>query len=1619
MEIAYLWADVDAPAIAPPAVTREQTLPFGSLTWENFERLCFRLAHRGGDVEDARIYGERGQAQEGIDLYVRRATGNYETWQCKRYEEFTPSGLDKAVTKFLEGDWAKRTKRFRLALASSLNSTELCEEIEKQRARCSTLNIIFEPLDRDSLSVMMKDHPDLVDDFFDRPWVAAFNGPEAAAALSGRKLSRERKFAARRSLQALYATYFQTVDGGIPAAAPAFRGAVKPVPVFNRYVEPDVELVESIVESKQPSNSRPNDANANSGAPSTGGFRRREVRTKLALSAALATNETFLLVGGAGFGKSAALRVLVHSLLSEEPKFPVIAKAWGQRLPLLLPFAFLTRHFAGNETATVESALKLWLKVLGAKDDVLALLEEMLTDDRLLLLVDGLDEWQNREAAVSALTALATYAQTRRLPLVATARPLGFERISEVGPDWKRANLLPLSANQQRKFATYWFGHFHAAENGSDETALEQAVARDATDFANDLSQDPALSELSGVPLLLSVMIYLRLSGRVLPRSRLSALEELVKALLEDQPRRRAQASMQRIDQSVTRSPRIRRGIEYLAYCIHQEPNSLVLPTDRAAELLRDYFRGDLELSTGEAEEWAGRVLELGQSEFGLLVAPQEHHVGLLHRIFQEYLAAKYLARLSLERVKAYCAEAGRRGQWHEVTLTLLQLLERQGDTDLLIEELRKSVSDFLDEPGQQILLGRIAVANTNCSRSKAREIVSQVFSWIECGRWMPVRLALIREVTAGFESEQVGALVAARAERWFPGRLRWLHDVPAAAARKPTDETVSDLWNALHNCDSSYEYRQIAEALATFAETSPGMSDKFLGILKGAAEPELMAAALHALATGWPTHPALPALLEAASTVPAQELQRVGVLVRFKRGERSAEVRDALASFCREGQFLWPWEEEIVGALAAGWPHDPELKRDALERIRGIGFPGSWAPKPAIDYLLRGCPGDDDVARMVADQLSMDDRSHRKLIISDAHEALLKGFAKHPLVVPASEAWIERNAKEHYSPIDVAVIAQLGGAPKCRKALLEWLRSGKSTPAWIISALQEIAGPKNPELLDALTEYIRDDRRRSQAVRWLPEIIQDPEQLGRMLREVLRSNDIFNSCSALALLVEREGRDKPDLWAAVQEKLKNDAGGHYWRLAHRVLLKVWPDHPAIRELAKSRVYAEEMSLSAYYETYGEDPEIRPLLDRTMQVLHEDLRLEFVRALEPLVRRGVPAAVRTAEGFWDEPNGEARTLAARAYAQARARAGEQVHELATALSGDLKGFFAGSEQRRQAAVAALLELGRADLVATSDEDGKPLRLNIISNSHPNWEFVASMVEHWEFLAVATPDIWERFDHSPVVAAELAKAGKGAFALSETQVFEEAVRAGKQIEVEDVRALISLHGRSALLRDLFVARLQHFLPGRQQTMMVMERAAYRAMALYLARHFHGDMDVGKAMITVAASPMIHDVGLIALCQGWPDSPPIAAAAAELPRLIEAVEPVAAWLIASKADAGLMVKYLMRYPAKLMRDRLWEARDGITAVRTRLQSDHECREAVFAELKKVTEPDTLVALAKLLAPAMRNDHGFRTWISERVRAGRQSDRVLSELAFDVIANSCRPVEFALLETVLTRS
>ena len=108
-----ITADLNAPPdwvpTHPPVSTRLQVLPFGELTWENFERLCHRLASQEERIEYVARYGRSGQPQQGIDIFVRLANGKYEVWQAKPYEAISASDVKAVVKTFREGSWAAKS----------------------------------------------------------------------------------------------------------------------------------------------------------------------------------------------------------------------------------------------------------------------------------------------------------------------------------------------------------------------------------------------------------------------------------------------------------------------------------------------------------------------------------------------------------------------------------------------------------------------------------------------------------------------------------------------------------------------------------------------------------------------------------------------------------------------------------------------------------------------------------------------------------------------------------------------------------------------------------------------------------------------------------------------------------------------------------------------------------------------------------------------------------------------------------------------------------------------------------------------------------------------------------------------------------------------------------------------------------------------------------------------------------------------------------------------------------------------------------------------------------------------------------------------------------------------
>ncbi|RWB74595.1 MAG: hypothetical protein EOQ50_14880 [Mesorhizobium sp.] len=161
-------------------------LPFLGLSWEDFERLCRRLAEASGDVERAWAYGTRGQKQYGIDLLVRRTDDSYEVWQTKRYKKAIAGDVAAALEIFLKHPWAEKAKRFVLVFACALEETKVVESIEDAGTNLSSKGIGFDPLDAVRLTQRLIPHPEIVDDFFGRSWVEKVCPREALTRLAAR-----------------------------------------------------------------------------------------------------------------------------------------------------------------------------------------------------------------------------------------------------------------------------------------------------------------------------------------------------------------------------------------------------------------------------------------------------------------------------------------------------------------------------------------------------------------------------------------------------------------------------------------------------------------------------------------------------------------------------------------------------------------------------------------------------------------------------------------------------------------------------------------------------------------------------------------------------------------------------------------------------------------------------------------------------------------------------------------------------------------------------------------------------------------------------------------------------------------------------------------------------------------------------------------------------------------------------------------------------------------------------------------------------------------------------------------------------------------------------------------
>ena len=1021
------------PAVAP----RHQSLPLDKLSWENFERLCLRLERVDAELETCRVYGTRGQSQEGIDVYsVERATGKYRVLQCKRVERFGPSNLSAAVDLFLEGIWASTAVCFTLCTTLRLESTQILTEIEKQRERLRDAGIRFQIWDAAELDVPLKGQAEIVDDFFGRDWARLFCPPESIDSLQKRATGPE-VAQMRSKLAILYTRVFTAHDPGLSVEL----GSRNPIPLRDRYVVPDI--YEDRAETRQvetPRTTTPQQEAAGQGRQGLNANVQKLARAtdlprqRRRLSDWLSDQMRQVLIGGPGLGKSTLLRYVTLDVLSESPTLTQASSLQDTYLPVWVSFPFWTARIEESpHVLSILDIVQAWLH-LWSEDRLWPLFEAALNDERLLLMVDGLDEYRGEDSARSALAQLQVFAEQRNCRVLATARPAGYGRLGVQRTSWSATHLAEFTPAQQKEYAVRWFSQQREVlgeveEHGEQGAAIESA----ASSFMAELLSSADLSELAKTPLLLGLLLYLKSSSIPLPNSRYRAFGRLIEHLISVHPIARRRASMVRAQDNDLTPEDARIVFANLAFHLQAHLTEGLIDRRVAEDVVSQFLHDDVlgfGLSQIEARRQARTLLTLGEQALGLLVERGPQELGFLHRSFQEYLAAEHIARRPFadqsDFVKQHCTEP----IWQEVLLSLLHLTRRPEEVVALVSVMKDSAKFVSDRFITTPICCEIAVGDFQCPTPLARKICSDVIDEIEKSPWLRHRETLLQSLLAGLFSPKVRDLIEDRLRSWVPGRP-WRYSVPMALVQGAhSPDVVECLLRLLIDEDETIN-NQAGAALASLAGTHPEIANRLIELLGIAYPLSTQIAALNALAAGWPNHEEWPRIVSEIQDSPSMDLRMIAIRRKVDIGSQTLADRDQILAWAstRAGIRML-YGGSFAATLLEGWPGDELLKAKALEAIR----PNSWGDdlmdmEVALVVLGQGF-GDN---REVLDAIALTIKDDQRQYIWMHHCAWLsERFKGVPEIVEAVDEWAEQ-ARRRFD--ERGLILRPNWMHRCRQA--------------------------------------------------------------------------------------------------------------------------------------------------------------------------------------------------------------------------------------------------------------------------------------------------------------------------------------------------------------------------------------------------------------------------------------------------------------------------------------------------------------------------------------------------------------------------------------------------------
>ena len=1612
---------------SPPVTTRVQNLPFDQLSWQNFEKLIFRLASKNCEVEHCATYGRAGQSQDGIDVYTRLSGGGYICWQAKNRANTTESVITDAVHNFLNGRWVDSTKRFILCSSASLQDTKLQNTIEKFADCLKQKGIVFEALDGNQLSEKLRNYHEIIDDFFGREWLVAFAGENAATNLS-RPLDTARMLALRECLAKFYDARIHQLDPGLILTP----GKSVSCDLRKRFVLPNVDAVNPFHEpSLEPKdwaqvpviqNNHASKFDEYSELAELSDFGKLQSEPMKTPTVAfedwlLECNRSLLILGAPGSGKSTVLRCLALDLVCTPELFPRVTEKLGERIPLLIPFALWSRLTTKQkrEVGLPEVIRETFGAFIPQSELEDSFIDALLCDERFLLLIDGLDEYSDEQAALTTLATIETFVRTRNVATIMTTRPTGLRRLELTSGYWKTALLTELLPHQQRDLATKLLN----AQDG-----ISVPVSLRVERFFEELQCNGRLQSLAGNPLLLFGLLSVAEHQITLPKTRIELFQTLIEIMLNVHPSRRATAASEvksRLNTFSTDDVR-REALGKLAFEM-QTRGAGVSINRKDAQLIIKNFLEDSDDGPGwsivEARAGADELVNLDADTSGLLIENGTNELTFCHAAFREHLAGLELAAWPLEKQLKFVADHSDEPRWRGTIVTLVQSLGQKDDVEKILQVMQeKEHNGDVGSINRRLLLADCVFTAESLSGIVAQSVALDSFSRIEKGTNDTERLELLGLALDSPRGGFIGKEIVNRLERWWPEVNHWRKSLYEELSNWPaSDDLARTLQLALQGDES-----QLAAA-ACIAKVFGGnleVGNELTALARTSSNPCVVAASLDALNRGWPLIDGLEDWLWEAEQSPNIQLRTVAALALHQRGRRGDSGRDSLlrALGANWNMFSNDIYEEIIEALVAEWGGDSELQNECWAAIGKQG-PSIYnvRSEDGRAILLRLYKEDHRVLRWIEEELVNND--HFLFSAMRSEISLLEPLlAEHSNLQKAFDTFLSRNESSIFNH----KVAQLAATVKsniAKRAMMNWLDEAGSFVFWPVWSLVHGWGIDDPEVASILKPLAQiSPKRRQHIASHIPAIVESVDESLELLIEICNLSEVgrldyvIQGFSALGENID-DARAVSAILPHIGKVERVFAG-------HNVLIGRFHADARVREFALRRVHEPFPPLDQMASVYGNDSEIASLILKRAASLPKVLR-QFIarRATQRFNDEALAQVLHQSEIETDEHAMTQATIGLSYVALATPGA---ANERTGKLRKQLHAIGPDYDDRRVAALGGLLALGRIDVFGDAKEhhSGDALRIDLVAHFKDYAPVLELVAERWKELESTLGES---------LAGRLDRWGDGrsnfwqSFApylnrspRLRSRFIEYCNDSSVMPDAHALKTLSQLRPRSSLLLDccrrILTGEFNH-----QQAGFLDITHSVIAASKYLATMFSEETSAISAIVEACESLKAEGGALFGLAVKWPNHEIVVREHQNLLRGdgCQLLTCVKLWLVCAQGNPEQVANAFARFVTRQTGSPWDFPQEALDAFRARLERDFTVAEAIGQLAKNHDHASIRASTIRLLA--MTSSHDVQELRKEFLAAEFQRPG-LPRFALDILTNRVLPAK-ELMSMMLTES